>query len=198
MKGLIFIPDISGYTNFVNSVPIGLGVKIVKDLLNVIIQANPLKITLSEIEGDAMLYYKPGEPLPPKDLFEGFKKISEAFDARYKHLKAKYKLTADLCLKVIVHYGELKLYNVFGFKTLYGEAVIESHRLLKNGEGCTNYILITEDYFDSVKGKPLVNKIHQPDFSHNFTRFFTGLRKISYYLYSNLPIEKNEPSYSFT
>jgi hypothetical protein len=198
MKGLIFIPDISGYTNFVNSVPIDLGGKIIKDLLNGIIQANPLKIILSEIEGDAILYYKAGEPPPPKDLFEGFKEISEAFDARYKHLKSKYKLTADLCLKVIVHYGELKLYNVLGFKTLYGEAVIESHRLLKNGEGCSNYILITEDYFDAVKGKATDNKIHQPDFSHNFSRLFTGLRRISYYLYSNLPIEKNEPSYSFT
>jgi len=58
MQGLIFIPDISGFTNFVKNIDIDLGVSITSDLLNGIIDNNPLDLDISEIEGDAVLYYR--------------------------------------------------------------------------------------------------------------------------------------------
>lgn len=49
MKGLIFIPDISGFTNFVNSVDLDVGVAITKDLLNVIVDDDPLKFEITAL-----------------------------------------------------------------------------------------------------------------------------------------------------
>ena len=63
MKGLIFIPDISGFTNFVKKIDIELGRKITRELLIEIIESNPLYLEISEFEGDAVLYYKQGKPI---------------------------------------------------------------------------------------------------------------------------------------
>jgi hypothetical protein len=194
MQGSIFIPDISGFTNFVNSVDIELGVSITKDLLNEIIQSNPLDIELSEIEGDAILYYKIGEPISLVNMFAGFKKISEAFDAKYNSLKALYNIEAPLSLKFIVHYGIIKVYDIAGFKSLYGETVIESHRLLKNGAGLSNYILITEDYFTALNQTSSDISINGVKFSHYCSNLFAGLRKFGYYFFNYFPNMINENS----
>lgn len=58
MQGLIFIPDITGFTNFVRKIDIDLGVSITRDLLNEIIDNNDMELELSEIEGDALLFLK--------------------------------------------------------------------------------------------------------------------------------------------
>ena len=192
MKGLIFIPDISGFTNFVNSVNIDLGVSITGDLLKEIINSNPLDVELSEIEGDAILYYKVGEPIRLDKIFEGFKTISAAFDNKYSSLKMLYNIEARLSLKFIVHYGNINEYDINGFKHLYGETVIESHRLLKNGCGGTNYILITNDYFNALQQTIPVDFLCNEEFTYFRSDFCTGLRKVNYYFFSYLPSKKNE------
>ena len=194
MQGLIFIPDITGFTNFVNSVNIDLGVSITRDLLTEIITSNPLDVELSEIEGDAILYYKLGNPIPIKNMFAGFKKISEAFDNKYSSLKNLYNIEADLSLKFIVHYGNINVYDVRGFRQLYGETVIESHRLLKNGCGASNYILITEDYFNALNQSTSDIPFIDSEFTYN-SGLFNGLRKIGYYFFSYFPNKLNEASF---
>jgi len=194
MQGSIFIPDISGFTNFVNSVDIELGVSITKDLLSAIIQSNPLDIELSEIEGDAILYYKIGNPISLINMFEGFKKITKAFDAKYDSLKVQYNIKAPLSLKFIVHYGIIKVYDIMGFKSLYGETVIESHRLLKNGAGLSNYVLITEDYFAALNQTTSDISINDVKLTSYCSNLFTGLRKIGYYFFSYFPNKTNENS----
>jgi Protein of unknown function (DUF2652) len=192
MQGSIFIPDITGFTNFVNHIEIDLGVSIIKELLDEIIISNPLEVELSEIEGDAILYYKIGEPISFVNMFAGFKKISEAFDTRYNSLKARYGIEAPLSLKFIVHYGIIKVYDIRGFKSLYGETVIESHRLLKNGSGLSNYILITEDYFTALKQTASDIDINDLRMTYSCANLFDGLRKISYYFFKYLPNVINE------
>ena len=150
MQGTILIPDITGFSNFVNSVNSDIGVIITRDLLNEIINSNPLKVELSEIEGDALLYYKVGIPITLKELFAGLRIITQAFDTKYRNLKKQYKIKVDLCLKFIVHYGKINLYEIMGSTKLYGETVIETHRLLKSGCTASTYILITKDYFSAL------------------------------------------------
>lgn len=150
MKGLIFIPDMSGFTNFVKSIDIDLGVSITVDLLNSIIESNPLKVELSEIEGDAILFYKVDDPLPLAELFAGMKQVYEGFNKKFQQLKKQHGLRTDLSLKFIVHYGDLNVYKIKGFTKLFGQTVIEAHSLLKNGYDASHYILITEDYFTAV------------------------------------------------
>lgn len=184
MQGLIFIPDICGFTNFVNRVNIDLGVFIIQDLLNEIIDSNPLNVELSEIEGDAVLYYKLGKPISLKRMFGAFKTISEAFDIKYSSLKALHNIEADLSLKFIVHYGDINLYDIKGSRKLYGETVIESHRLLKNGAGTSNYILITEDYFTALQQTTTDALLSASELTYYCSDLFTGLRKIGYYFFS--------------
>lgn len=191
MKGLIFIPDISGFTNFVDSVNIDLGSSVTKDLLNEIISKNPLELELSEIEGDALLYYKTGSPLQLNKILEGVAEILSAFNEKFYQLKTIYNLRQDLSLKFILHYGDMDVCKISGFKHLYGKAVIESHTLLKNGCGKTTYILITDDYINALQ--QVMADIHvRDDFNFFSSDFSTELRKIKYYCFNYLPEFKNE------
>ncbi|HKH62865.1 MAG TPA: DUF2652 domain-containing protein, partial [Flavitalea sp.] len=61
-SGLIFIPDISGFTSFVNNTEIEHSRFIIEELLETIINSNQLGLNISEIEGDAVLFYKFGDP----------------------------------------------------------------------------------------------------------------------------------------
>ena len=54
---LIFIPDISGFTDFVNSTAIEHSRHIITELLEIIINSDILEMNVSEIEGDAILFY---------------------------------------------------------------------------------------------------------------------------------------------
>ena len=195
MQGLIFIPDISGFTNFVNSVDIDLGVSVIQELLNEIINNNPLDVELSEIEGDAILYYKIGKPISLNNLFAAFKKISAAFDTKFSNFKKQYDFKSDLSLKFIVHYGNINVYQIKNFKQLYGETVIESHRLLKNGSEASKYVLITQDYINALDHTSSENKVSKCDFKYFCSGLFNGLRKFDYYYYNCFPGGVMENSY---
>ena len=69
-RGLLFIPDISGFTRFVNEVEIGHSRFIIQQLLDLLIKANEIGLEVSEIEGDAILFYKFGESPALKELYE--------------------------------------------------------------------------------------------------------------------------------
>jgi hypothetical protein len=186
MKGLIFIPDISGFTNFVKNIDIDLGVSITSDLLNEIIDNNPLDLDISEIEGDAVLYYKIGKPIPLQQVFNGFQRMYEAFDKKYKRWKLLYNLEADLSLKLIVHYGDIIVYDLKGFKKLYGETVIESHRLLKNGSDASEYMLITEDYVKALQQNISDMFVQGFELNAYTSRPYSGVKKIAYYFFSTI------------
>ncbi len=84
------------------------------------------------------------------------------------------------------------MYKIKGFRQLYGETVIESHRLLKNGSGPSNYILITEDYFKALNQTASDVLLDEEEFTYYCSDFFTGLRKIAYYFYSYFPNKCNK------
>lgn len=187
MQGLIFIPDISGFTNFVKKININLGWKITRELLIEIIESNPLYLEISEIEGDAILFYKQGKPLDIPALMNGFQNIMKCFNKKYKELRDEYGIETELSLKLIVHYGELSEFKIKGFNKLYGSTVIEAHRLLKNGADNSSYILITDAYLKALNQS--VEDIDLPDWVHSEheSRTFDGLGVISFYYFHYLP-----------
>lgn len=187
MKGLIFIPDISGFTNFVKKIDIELGRKITRELLIEIIESNPLYLEISEFEGDAVLYYKQGKPIEIEVLLNGFQEIMKSFHKKYQQLRDTYGIEADLSLKLIVHYGSLSTFKIKGFTKLYGRTVIEAHRLLKNGSKTNSYILITDDYFKALNKD--VNDIVLPAWasSEHECRLYEDVGIISFYYFHYLP-----------
>lgn len=78
-QGLLFIPDISGFTRFVNETEIDHSRLIIQELLEILINANHLGLEISEIEGDAILFYKFGTPPDLKALYEQVQKMFVEF-----------------------------------------------------------------------------------------------------------------------
>ena len=83
-QSLLFIPDISGFTEFVQSTEAAHSQHVIAELLEVLIQANQLELQLAEIEGDALFFYKENE-LPSQERL--LAQIEHIFTAFYSHLK---------------------------------------------------------------------------------------------------------------
>jgi len=150
-KGLLFIPDISGFTRFVNETEIGHGRLIIQELLEIIINSNSLDLKISEIEGDAILFYKFGEApslaqlyRQVEEMFCNFHKNLLAYDDR-RYCQCKACVAASgLTLKIITHFGEFTEYQVKEFRKLIGKDLIVAHQLLKNSIQPHEYWLVTE------------------------------------------------------
>lgn len=151
-KGLIFIPDISGFTQFINSVELKHSQHIIGELLETLLDANQMGLQVSEVEGDAILFYKLGTS---PNLEVTYKQVEKMFLSFHKHLEryeaqrtchCKACVSAiDLSLKVITHYGEFTEYKIKDFLKLIGKDIIVAHQLLKNDINKHEYWLITDD-----------------------------------------------------
>ena len=149
--GLIFIPDISGFTRFVNETEIEHSRHIIEELLETIINSNQLDLSVSEIEGDAILFYKFGNPPKVQDLVQQVEKMFTEFHRQIRNYEYRRLCqcsacihAADLSLKVIIHYGEFSLYRVREFSKLLGKDIIVAHQLLKNDIDTHEYMLLTD------------------------------------------------------
>lgn len=150
-RGLLFIPDISGFTKFVNETEIDHSRIIIQELLEILINANQIGLQISEVEGDAILFYKFGESPNLQDLYNqvqkmfcDFHKNLIAYENR-RFCQCKACMSAiNLSLKVITHYGEFTGYNVKHFNKLIGKDIIVAHQLLKNDIEQHEYWLVTQ------------------------------------------------------
>src|SRR4029453_2194963 len=69
-QAIVFIPDISGFTDFTSATEIDHAAHIITELLELLVESNQSGFTLAEIEGDAVLFYRTGEPLGRRQLVE--------------------------------------------------------------------------------------------------------------------------------
>jgi hypothetical protein len=149
-KGLLFIPDISGFSRFVTETEIDHSRLVIQELLEILINANDLGLKISEIEGDAILFYKFGEPPSLEALYRQVEKMFCTFHEsllayemqRYCQCRACMS-AKELTLKVITHYGEFTVYNVKSFQKLIGKDIIVAHQLLKNDIPQHEYWILT-------------------------------------------------------
>src|SRR5687767_3425445 len=74
-QGLLFIPDISGFTRFITETEIDHSRVIIQELLEILINANNIGLEISEIEGDAILFYKFGDPPTLSELYKQVEKM---------------------------------------------------------------------------------------------------------------------------
>jgi hypothetical protein len=151
-KGLIFIPDISGFTRFVHETEIEHSRMIIQELLETLINANEIGLEISEIEGDAILFYKFGEPPTLEALYRQVEKMfcsfhdSMAAYEYHRYCQCQACTSAiSLTLKVITHYGEFTGYQVANFSKLIGKDLIVAHQLLKNEIPQHEYWLVTKN-----------------------------------------------------
>ncbi len=153
-KGLVFIPDISGFTRFVEQVDLETGRQVISALLSALLESNQLGLQVSEIEGDAVLFYKFGIPPSLPETLAQFEVMRQAFADKLGEMHDLLPEGTELSLKLIVHYGPLATYSLGGFTKLYGLAVVEAHRLLKNKINSHTYVLVTDAYLDACQPDP--------------------------------------------
>jgi hypothetical protein len=151
-KGLLFIPDISGFSRFVAETDIGHSRLIIQELLEILINANEIGLEISEIEGDAILFYKFGDPPSLEALYRQVEKMFCAFHKslmaydQHRYCQCKACVSAKgLTLKVVTHYGEFTGYHIQNFKKLIGKDLIVAHQLLKNDIPEHEYWIITHN-----------------------------------------------------
>jgi hypothetical protein len=143
-NGLVFIPDISGFTELVHSTDVITGKQITYELLSAVIDQNNLDLEIAEIEGDAVLFYRYATSPSISELIKQYYKMVKAFEIKRRQLENRFSQNLDLSLKVIAHYGPITEFNIGGFKKLYGEVVVVAHKLLKNSVDSNSYILLTD------------------------------------------------------
>src|SRR4029078_12202100 len=161
-QALLFMPDISGFTQFVSETEVLHSRHIVQELLEILIDSNHLNLQISETEGDAIFFYRPGNKPNLKSLLQQVEKMFTRFHAHlklYEHQRicpcGACKNAVDLSLKVIVHFGDVTGISIKDHKKLFGKDVILLHRLLKNNLNRKEYVLFTESLVDDLEPQPL-------------------------------------------
>lgn len=156
-SSLLFLPDISGFTEFVQNTEAEHSQHVISELLEVLIEANTEQLLLAEIEGDALFFYKENE-IP--SLEKLLAQVEHMFTAFYSHLKLLEKnricpcnacsSAPNLQLKIVAHCGELQFINVQNNRKPFGSQVIEVHRLMKNSVDSDNYVLLSKDLTNHI------------------------------------------------
>jgi len=149
----ILIADMTGYTDFISSTELEHSSHIVNELLELIVEADTLGLTVSEIEGDAVLFYKMGEAVSCDDLVKQCLEIFDGFHRRLKIIERDSICQCGVCqnasnlgLKFVAHFGPLKEISVANFRKASGLDMIVAHRLLKNDIDAAEYVLVTAPY----------------------------------------------------
>ena len=156
-NSLIFLPDISGFTKFVNQTEVNHGRHIITELLELLIDANELDLSLAEIEGDALFFYVQDQVPSRERLFQQVRKMFIHFHRhlqRYENQRvcqcgACCNAASSLNLKFIAHAGPLEFIQIKDQRKPFGKEVISAHRLMKNDVSSDEYLLLSEGLLDS-------------------------------------------------
>ena len=164
-QALIFIPDISGFTKFVTDCKIDHSNHIISNLINIILDSNLLELKVSEIEGDAVLFYSKGTPPTKEEIIQQSKRMFIDFHTNLKAMESNFfckcgscTTASDLTIKFIAHYGVCKEVPIHNSTKLIGSDVVLAHRLLKNNVPENEYILLSEKYLKSQQSKSTIEE----------------------------------------
>jgi len=172
---------------------------IISELLEVLIESNELGLTISEIEGDAILFYM-HDQLPD---FEGLlNQARNMFLAFHSHLRRYERdricrcgacsTASGLTLKIIAHCGDLGFITVQDRRKPHGEDVILSHLLLKNTIGQSEYLLLTETLYDNLNQQGSLNL---PEWAEveGATETYDGMGQVPFYFIPFKPLNSRIP-----
>ncbi len=157
-QSFLFIPDISGFTNFVQTTEVEHSQHVIAELLEILIASNTQNLQLAEVEGDALFFYKENSIPSQEKLLAQIETMYTSFYGHLKLLEKNRICTCNACstapeleLKIVAHCGNIQYLNVLGKKKPFGQAVIETHRLLKNNIQSDNYIIISNQLAEELR-----------------------------------------------
>lgn len=167
---LLFVPDISGFTQFINNTEIEHSQHIISELLEIIISENHLDFEISEVEGDAVVFYKNDNLPSVSQVYEQARAMFLKFHAHLKLYDQQRICQCGACssasklsLKFIVHSGALGFTNIQNRKKPFGADMVLAHKLLKNNVKQPEYVLITDSFLQHHPDE--LDKIKEATFS---------------------------------
>ena len=176
---MIFIPDISGFTRFVNDTEIQHSQHIIEELLEVLLESNTLNLEVSEIEGDAILFYRTGDPPDPDQMSDQIRQMFINFHSYIQVIErdticqcGACRTASRLTLKFFVHFGECGISKIREHTKLMGKNVILAHRIMKNDVKSDEYLMMTNDFvklheFSKMKEEMNWSKIKEGKISYD-------------------------------
>ncbi|NER13270.1 DUF2652 domain-containing protein [Leptobacterium flavescens] len=172
---LFFIPDISGFTEFVHNTAISHSRHIISELLEILIDSNTMDFELAEIEGDALFFYKIQENTDAEALREQIKQMYIAFHTHLKRYEYERICQCGACssaynlsLKFVIHFGEIDFIKIKDRVKPHGSPVIQAHRLLKNQVPLNEYALITENVSNSFGNVTIAEEAKEARENYDF------------------------------
>ena len=195
---LLFIPDISGFTKFVHDTEAKHSQHIIEELLEVLIDANEIDLQISEIEGDAILFYRTARKPTAAEILAQVEKMYVKFHAHLKMYETQRICQCGACndasglaLKFIIHYGDVSTKNVKTFNKLFGRDVIAAHRLLKNDVDAAEYVLITHQLLNACTTWVAINEVAWEEPRQGQGQYDFG--SVDYCFLSLAPLRANIP-----
>ncbi len=196
-KALLFLPDISGFTRFVNETEIKHSSHIISELLEIIISENNLGLEVAEIEGDAIFFYKLNANTSYDKLMEQSKRMFIAFHAHLKRYEKDRICQCGACtsasqltLKFVSHLGEVVIQNINNNIKLMGKDVTFVHKLMKNDIKSHEYILMSEALYSEELVSP--QQTEQPKILTGETDY-DNIGKATYYYNILSPLHSEVP-----
>ena len=195
-KSLILIPDISGFTKFVNSTEISHSQHIISELLELLIKSNELGLKVAEIEGDAILFIKEASVPSLEDLISQSEKMFLQFHRHLLQYETQRICNCGACsaasglsLKIIAHISELSFTIINNVRKPFGPGLITAHRLLKNSISEHEYLLLSESFSEKVGSVDLISESWVK--FNKGSSFYEDLGEIYYYSISLSGLKKN-------
>ncbi len=189
-KAFYFIPDISGFSGFVDNTAIEHSIHIVSELLEILLDNNVLEMKLVEVEGDALFMFTE-DNLGFPQLENQIAKMLNAFRKhlhRYQYQRicncGACSTAINLKIKFLVHYGRLDFIKVKQIRKPYGKDVNRIHRLLKNEVPMDEYFLLSNPCMEQFKINPETSGFQKLDSLYDI--------KILPYYYKDLATYKTD------
>ena len=161
-KGFLLIADITGYTMFLTRSELEHAQGILAALFKSIFAEIVAPITISNLQGDAVLTYFVDEKVPQRQFpLDAIERIYCSFADTLAAMQVNTTCTCNACsnmkqldLKFFLHHGVYALQQLAGRTELQGSDVIRLHRLMKNtvtkATGIKAYALVTEDAANAI------------------------------------------------
>ena len=148
VEGPLVIADISGYTAFIADTELEHSQEILTELLECVIAAMGDKLTVAQLEGDAVCFV--GNATTP-ELLGWVEQCFIGFHRRLRDIKISTTCTCRACatvgsltLKLVAHHGQYSWHKVGNREQLVGTPVNAVHRLLKNHIPSHEYLFASE------------------------------------------------------
>jgi len=195
---LLFIPDISGFTKFVHETEISHSEHIITELLEALIDANEMDLQISEIEGDAVLFYRKGRKPTAAETLAQVQRMYIKFHVALRKYESQRICQCGACinsnslsLKFIIHYGNISINQVKTRSKLFGKDLIVAHRLMKNDISLKEYVLITNQLINACSSWVEIEQVawEKPSKGHGDYDFGA----IKYCYLSLAPLESHIP-----